>query len=184
MSCCMYMYENVCMCTVHVHCRVRYLYRKIKNIRVESSCLLLPDYRPDCTDEGSVVQLLYPQFSFSLATGSYCTFGSVDLHVPVPGTRYLICCCLNEISHFFLPPSRYTQSVYLSGHPNTTTKFKHVALKISGKGLDVSLLSLYKKYKSTNKNSQFQNYLSPPQKAKNIFFQSKFSRFFQIKFVE
>ena len=62
---------------------------------------------------------------------------------------------LNEISHFFLPLSRYIQSMYLIDHPNTTMKFKHVALKISGEGLDVSLLSLYKKYKSTNKNSQF-----------------------------
>ena len=91
---------------------------------------------------------------------------------------------LNEISHFFLPPSRYTQSVYLSGHPNTTTKFKHVALKISGEGLDVSLLSLYKKYKSTNKNSQFQNYLSPPQKilfGEEYFFSSQnFPDFFRL----
>mgnify|MGYP007117375855 CR=1 FL=1 len=62
---------------------------------------------------------------------------------------------LNEISHFFLPLSRYIQSMYLIDHPNTTMKFKHVALKISGEGLDVSLLSSYKKYKSTNKNSQF-----------------------------
>ena len=34
------------------------------------------------------------------------------------------------------------------------SEFKHAALKISEEGLDVSLLSSYKKYKSTNKNSQ------------------------------
>ena len=46
---------------------------------------------------------------------------------PRPGRHIL-----NEISHFFLPLSRYIQSMYLIDHPNTTMKFKHVALKISG----------------------------------------------------
>ena len=70
---------------------------------------------------------------------------------------------LNEKVTFFYPSllrhicRRYMKSMCYERSSKYDNEVQHVALKNSGEGLDVSLLSSYKKYtgRSTDKNSQF-----------------------------